>query len=1577
MINSISQSFVQIHTKKKAGTGIIYYPDQDADKVYIFTARHCLEDAKKQDIWLKKISNSSGEFEEYPFKNDTDHVILIDDAKERDLAILVLPKDNLYGITKSIAPVLLLDESFDFKNTISVGYPSLNNNQLLQLDGEFRSFLETPLYRFRVKSNPSENLDTLTTESKAAVDGMSGGGLFYKHQDNLYLYGILTDFKKQYKDFECIRLNQLNYLLKQADLPLLPFTYASNINLNENWFSSHVQKTNKDLGDRYTKELPSFELPASQLFNGLGGGTYLKELIREKYHTFLRILTDNQSSLHQDFLETTQNEIKTYYSFFLQHFQETNWEITSLTEECIPIEKLNSFKENLIEAGKLIREKVREEIKRREKKKENEYLNYPYSNESYYLRIIQEALYEFRSFFESPLFRLSYNPCLLIKGKAGNGKSHLLGDIACKRLEKGIPSILVLGNQLLNRTPPWEQIIKNLGLATTKDNLLTILNKIGEHKGERILFMVDALNEGEGKNNFWVNHLSGFIEDFAPYPYVGLVFSIRSTYYESVIPEILRNDEKIIQYKHDGFAGRELEAIKHFSKYFGLEQPQIPLISPEFSNPQFLLLLCRTLKSMGETKIPDGLNGITSIYNGYTQSVNQRLITSGNYQHPNKFNIVQDSLEFFLKELQQDGALNCTYEDGIDIFSRYTKSENNIQLFYDLIKENILTEERGLINIDNELQESNLVRFTFERFGNHIEVASILKNCKNPSQLFRKNGFYNQLYKQNRNLDEGILEALAVQLPEKFNKELFEVIPKNLEKNQFRKNQLNSNVAFAFMESLLWRKKESIDLNRFQDYLNKGVLRSRNWSFFYNVILTIAPLPNHPLNADSLHKNLIKISMPQRDSWWTELIHDLFAVAESPISRLIEWILDYKDYDKLNRESIRLTAITLTWFLGSPNQALRDTSTVALVKILENHLDILITLLHSFEKIDDAYISERLYAIAFGCITRSEDTKEQGNLAQYTYNKIFKKGNPPVNILLRDYARNTIEYALSRNIKLKNFDASKTQPPYRSSLPLNLPSKEEMSIFDVANDSPEYKSDPQGYDAQNAISHSVLDWDFNRYTIRSALDNFYKVSFTEEAFYKSFKRSLTRKQKEELKIYQKTLEQELNIKNKQRQYSDEFKDKDDTLKQMLYETKKIALKHLKGSLSKKTIKNLNDRILPYLYSLANVKSNSFKLLDHQPYARWIMKRIFELGWSKDLYTSFERSPIFKNRGHYKYGGKIERIGKKYQWIAFYEILTRIADNFPLKPEWNETKLEKFNGPWDSLFSARNIDPTLTFYFPENYIADNDSEVLIREDYNSWHISNWVKSTHDLPDPKSFLTSTKDGHSWISLKTSQSWKEPTPLGSGNYDFEYKKIFYIMESYFIKQKDLTPFVELFSNQMFSGNDLPKPTDHHEMLLKEFYWSPHYKNWQKRAKKDDYHLWRYFYKSPFRGIIPYEIYSAGGGSYKLQNGVSFHVPSKYLFDGMELRYGKSEGEYLNKKGEVIVKSSLKASPYQIQIRKDELLAFLKKKRLAICWTLIGEKLQQIHSPRSYDRINIRGVYYLSPSGDIQGDFNTYNFD
>ncbi len=87
-------------------------------------------------------------------------------------------------------------------------------------------------------------------------------------------------------------------------------------------------------------------------------------------------------------------------------------------------------------------------------------------------------------------------------------------------------------------------------------------------------------------------------------------------------------------------------------------------------------------------------------------------------------------------------------------------------------------------------------------------------------------------------------------------------------------------------------------------------------------------------------------------------------------------------------------------------------------------------------------------------------------------------------------------------------------------------------------------------------------------------------------------------------------------------------------------------------------------------------------------ARWVFQRVVALGWTPKLFGEFDRRLQWQNHGA---SSRSERFGKKYQWIAFHELIARIADNYHPEPhsyaDWTS---------WAGLYliNDREVDPSL-------------------------------------------------------------------------------------------------------------------------------------------------------------------------------------------------------------------------------------------------------------------------------------------
>ena len=111
--------------------------------------------------------------------------------------------------------------------------------------------------------------------------------------------------------------------------------------------------------------------------------------------------------------------------------------------------------------------------------------------------------------------------------------------------------------------------------------------------------------------------------------------------------------------------------------------------------------------------------------------------------------------------------------------------------------------------------------------------------------------------------------------------------------------------------------------------------------------------------------------------------------------------------------------------------------------------------------------------------------------------------------------------------------------------------------------------------------------------------------------------------------------------------------------EQLQEELQTADKQLRKQLGKKKSAQLSDDIMRYI---ENPHEDELRF-DLSLAQRWILHRVFELGWTVERFGHFDRYIDYRDG---RAAHKPERIGKKYQWLAYHEFLARVADNFEFR-----------------------------------------------------------------------------------------------------------------------------------------------------------------------------------------------------------------------------------------------------------------------------------------------------------------------
>ncbi|WP_461548819.1 hypothetical protein [Sphaerotilus sulfidivorans] len=672
---------------------------------------------------------------------------------------------------------------------------------------------------------------------------------------------------------------------------------------------------------------------------------------------------------------------------------------------------------------------------------------------------LYSAVEQVREELASERWRLMNKRELVISGPGGIGKSHLIADFGHKQLKAGRPFVLVLSGSLTDGEP-WEQIRGQLDLAqVTTADFLGAFDAAAEAAGCRAVLAIDALNERHGIA-LWETRLPGFIRLVQKFPRLALVLTVRSTYFR-FLP--LKDLERVA---HPGFAGHAGAAAKAYLNRRGIARPSSPNLAREFENPLFLRTCCEYLDTQGLKQLPKGMDGVTAIFDFYLTAVADKV--QRELKLIPELRIPRKALDQFLEACAAHGdGGSLSMDDTIKLLEGIHNSGGytDRSLFSAFMSEGVLTQD---VEWQTGGTQREIVRFTFERLSDHLRAKRLI------GQIDRadiKGSFHRApLVAYFEPFESwqfaGVIEALAVQLPEMFGLELFDVLPKEALDQP--------SLCDAFENSLAWRSPKAYT-RRTAEWVEK--LCEATGRSAYGFLLLVSTEPENEFNANWLHKDLWSRPMPHRDAAWSVFLAQDDLDEGGAVVSLIDWAWE-TDANEVDEQRLRLAAVTLTWFLSTSNRAVRDRATKALVNLLSCKLSHAAALVDQFADIDDPYITERLLAACYGAAMQGIDRARCGMLAGSVWKSHFAEGKqPPLNLMARDYAFGVLLYAQAAGQLPAEVDLGACRAKFKSPWPLESVTEEDLE---------KYRG--RGY-GDSICSSTNKHGDFGNYTLRSWLDD--------------------------------------------------------------------------------------------------------------------------------------------------------------------------------------------------------------------------------------------------------------------------------------------------------------------------------------------------------------------------------------------------------------------------------------------------------------------------------------------------------
>lgn len=328
--------------------------------------------------------------------------------------------------------------------------------------------------------------------------------------------------------------------------------------------------------------------------------------------------------------------------------------------------------------------------------------------------------------------------------------------------------------------------------------------------------------------------------------------------------------------------------------------------------------------------------------------------------------------------------------------------------------------------------------------------------------------------------------------------------------------------------------------------------------------------------------------------------------------------------------------------------------------------------------------------------------------------------------------------------------------------------------------------------------------------------------------------------------------------------------------------------------------------------------------------------------------------------------KIERIGKKYQWLALYEILARVMDNFPAfvdkyndKPERDYVrKLDGFYLPKTQI----NISPPTRINIFSQY---KNQEQFKTKHYFTFQdnelIDDWVQN-NDFPDIGNLLELTINGEKWLVLERHDDFHESAKFGKKE-TYDIQKWLQI-RSYLVKDSQYSRVSSWLKQQDFMGRWMPECNEYYGTNIHQFFAENKLNEWQEISQCGEI-------RSPSFKVIPsvdFHIWESTYGN----EGISFYAPIPMIYHGMKMKNSLKDGFWVDLQNNIICFNPQINDKFQnsLLVKKTEFLNFLKERKLKLIWTVLGEK-------NSYKQSKflqkISGVYYLhGKNQQVKGDIS-----
>lgn len=371
-------------------------------------------------------------------------------------------------------------------------------------------------------------------------------------------------------------------------------------------------------------------------------------------------------------------------------------------------------------------------------------------------------------------------------------------------------------------------------------------------------------------------------------------------------------------------------------------------------------------------------------------------------------------------------------------------------------------------------------------------------------------------------------------------------------------------------------------------------------------------------------------------------------------------------------------------------------------------------------------------------------------------------------------------------------------------------------------------------------------------------------------------------------------------------------------------------------------------------------------VDPEDMANWAIEMIFEeYGYNPKTFAFFDTCHDNYDRSRCD----VERIGKKYQWIAMYRILALLTDNYP--------DFDFEDSFYTPVQSARNIDPTYRVIVGLN--DDRRSKYFVPQ-YDvtiPQGVRKWLRAWKKMPAIQNYIFTKDDaGVEWVNLfsyNTIKSTKEYSDR-----EALIREIWTFVQAFVVKKEYLNEVCKQIHKDGLEGRSFRENREIDAIYAREFYWSDTYHD---RVQEEHYGFAPFstrYKESSVINIAPaYLIYNhSSSEDASFMDSVNILMPNEWLFKGLALQYGKENGVWVDNQGQIVVLDNHEYGKGHgaLLIRKDVLVSYLNKAGLAMFWPVLNERQARFEHGTGPGYEQNGGWVYMDEKGKIHNHFRSY---